>query len=302
MAGDWILIRKELRDDPRVVEIACALGLDQHGVVGRLVAVWSWADSHTENGEILSAKRPQNVQNENDASATLYAHIDYITGTNGFAEALQNCDWLHKTERGILFPDYEVYNGKSGKRRQLDAKRKRAERSETASTKRPKNVRKTSAKRPHESGLQNRTEQKSTEQKRRFSNSNRSGVEKPLSVEASDAGSPPAATAANPAAGLAFPIVGHKGPEVSLPPKLFAELVAAYPGLDVLAELRKARAWLIANPSRKPTAMGLSRFLARWVNRASDYRASARGAAPATRAAGYDRSAAQKNILEGLEL
>jgi hypothetical protein len=42
----------------------------------------------------------------------------------------------------------------------------------------------------------------------------------------------------------------------------------AYPAMDVLAECRKAKAWLSVHP--KKTASGMPRFLVKWLNRAAD--------------------------------
>ncbi len=44
----------------------------------------------------------------------------------------------------------------------------------------------------------------------------------------------------------------------------------AYPGVDVLAEVEKARAWLGANPTRRKTHGGVARFLVAWFSRAQD--------------------------------
>ncbi|RMH40934.1 MAG: DUF4373 domain-containing protein, partial [Gammaproteobacteria bacterium] len=42
---------------------------------------------------------------------------------------------------------------------------------------------------------------------------------------------------------------------------------AAVPGVDVLAELRKMRLWLDANPSKRKTPKGIRRFVASWLSR-----------------------------------
>ena len=44
----------------------------------------------------------------------------------------------------------------------------------------------------------------------------------------------------------------------------------AYPGLDVLAECRKAMAWIHANTTKRKTARGMPAFLVRWLNKAND--------------------------------
>lgn len=67
-------------------------------------------------------------------------------------------------------------------------------------------------------------------------------------------------------AALTFPIIGTKGSEWGLSQQQLDAWVSAYPSLDVLAECRKARAWLEAN--NRKTAGGMPRFLVSWLNRA----------------------------------
>ena len=50
MAGDWIKVEKELNDKPEVRRMARALHLSRFDIVGRLVSVWSWADTHSFTG------------------------------------------------------------------------------------------------------------------------------------------------------------------------------------------------------------------------------------------------------------
>lgn len=42
----------------------------------------------------------------------------------------------------------------------------------------------------------------------------------------------------------------------------------AFPKVDVLAEIRKARAWCLSNPKNRKTRAGASRFLNSWLSRA----------------------------------
>jgi hypothetical protein len=49
-----------------------------------------------------------------------------------------------------------------------------------------------------------------------------------------------------------------------------ASLQVAYPGVDVLAEVHKARAWLESNPGRRKTHGGVARFLNAWMSREQD--------------------------------
>ena len=45
----------------------------------------------------------------------------------------------------------------------------------------------------------------------------------------------------------------------------------AYPGVDLLAECRKAKVWLEANPTRMKTFRGMKAFLANWFTKAQDH-------------------------------
>lgn len=49
-----------------------------------------------------------------------------------------------------------------------------------------------------------------------------------------------------------------------------AEYEMAYPRIDVTAELRKARAWSIANPAQRKTPRGASKFVNGWLSRANE--------------------------------
>jgi hypothetical protein len=69
-------------------------------------------------------------------------------------------------------------------------------------------------------------------------------------------------------AGASF--VLDDGTEFIPPADLLAELRAAFPRLDLAAELAKVRAWCAANPSMRKTRRGAAKFLNGWLNRAND--------------------------------
>ncbi len=46
-------------------------------------------------------------------------------------------------------------------------------------------------------------------------------------------------------------------------------LQSLYPNVSVVDELRKALAWLEANPTRRKTDRGMARFLVGWLNKSS---------------------------------
>jgi len=65
---------------------------------------------------------------------------------------------------------------------------------------------------------------------------------------------------------MRFPL--KSGAEWEADGDLLRLLSGAYPRLNVLGELEKARAWLTVNPSRRKTARGMPRFLKTWMARA----------------------------------
>ena len=86
--------------------------------------------------------------------------------------------------------------------------------------------------------------------------------------ESGQAGSKPSATA-DPVV-LTFPTVGTGAKEWGLHQSKLAEYVGSYPGIDVLAECRKALQWLRDNPKKRKTATGMPRFLGSWLGRCQD--------------------------------
>lgn len=50
MAGDWLKVRLDLRNDPAVIGMAEKLGIDQDTVVGKLIRLWSWFDLQSRDG------------------------------------------------------------------------------------------------------------------------------------------------------------------------------------------------------------------------------------------------------------
>ena len=66
---------------------------------------------------------------------------------------------------------------------------------------------------------------------------------------------------------LVFPVVGRHAGDWPLTAEQLAEWAALFPGLDIHAEARKARAWVGANPRNRKTASGMARFLVGWFTR-----------------------------------
>ena len=108
MAGDWIKMRGNLWDDPRVAKIVDMTDSSEAAVIGALYWLWATADQHTEDGIM--------------PGLTLRS-IDRKTGVKGFAEALCAIDWLVDHPEGVRIVDFEKHNGSSAKKRCQTAKR-----------------------------------------------------------------------------------------------------------------------------------------------------------------------------------
>lgn len=118
MAGDWIKMRGNLWDDPRVARICDITDQGEAAVIGGLYWLWATADQHTENG-IMPGLTGRS--------------IDRKTGIPGFADALIQIGWLADHPDGVRIINFEEHNGASAKRRSLDAQRKANVRSMSAS-------------------------------------------------------------------------------------------------------------------------------------------------------------------------
>lgn len=117
MAGDWIKMRNDLSEDPAVIGMASALGLDEFAVVGRLHCLWAWADSQSRDGH---------------AAGVTGSWIDRKVQRDGFAKAMCDVSWLAFNESGVIFPKFENHNGNTGKTRAMGAQRKQNQRSRDA--------------------------------------------------------------------------------------------------------------------------------------------------------------------------
>lgn len=109
MAELWVKIEKSTPDKPEIFEIAAELDIDPDAVLGKLVRVWCWVDSNSADGHIKSVT---------------HVLIDRLTGHKGFAQAMETCGWLTKTE----IPNFHRHLGESAKKRAKDAERKRKSR------------------------------------------------------------------------------------------------------------------------------------------------------------------------------
>ena len=74
---------------------------------------------------------------------------------------------------------------------------------------------------------------------------------------------------------MMFPCVGAK--KIWNLTQSFVDMIRVdFPNLDVLAEIKKSHAWVVANPGKRKTHRGMPAFLVRWMTRVTD-RGGSRG-------------------------
>ncbi|QDU82640.1 hypothetical protein Pla110_44010 [Polystyrenella longa] len=135
MAGNWIKVNCDLATTPEVLMMADQLDSDEDMIVGKLIRLWSWFDTHTEDGscEKISVK-----------------FIDRHVRLEGFAKAMMEAGWLCENKGIVSLPSWEEHNGETAKRRAKDNKRKGQK--SPASKKNPKSVQNDSENIPDERG------------------------------------------------------------------------------------------------------------------------------------------------------
>lgn len=108
MAGDWLKFEKATPDKPEVFAIAARLDMDPDAVVGKLIRVWSWFDTHTVDG---------------NGRGVTPALLDRVAGVAGFVKAMASEGWVAVTPDGVSLPNFDRHTGETSKSRALGAKR-----------------------------------------------------------------------------------------------------------------------------------------------------------------------------------
>lgn len=116
MAGEWLKFEKATPDKPEVFAIAARLDIDPDAVVGKLIRVWSWFDTHTVDG------------NGRGVTAAL---LDRIATVTGFTRAMEAEGWLVVNDCGVSLPNFDRHTGETAKGRALGAKRSAEHRSKS---------------------------------------------------------------------------------------------------------------------------------------------------------------------------
>lgn len=242
MAGDWIKMRADLLTHPKVVRIASALKADNLRTVGGLMSVWCLFDAHSIDGSL------------DYTPEALDLHLRW----EGFAQAMAAVKWLEISPEKLSLPQFDTHNGASAKRRAQDADRKREVRNLSASD---------------ADNLRTREEKRREEKKEKKT---------PSAPRPADAPPDEFHAEPQPSAPPVLTITTNTGKPYPIHQELIDDWTRDFPGVSVLAELRHARAWCEASPTRRKTAGGMKRFLVGWLGRSHDRSGSRQPAAPST--------------------
>jgi len=104
MAGDWIKMTTCLARKPEVIGLSVRLKLDEFSIVGRLHALWSWADEQSLDGVNLNVTE---------------SFIDRLTNCPGFSVALRKVGGLQGRDGALTLPNFDRHNGQTAKTRAL---------------------------------------------------------------------------------------------------------------------------------------------------------------------------------------
>lgn len=104
---NWIKMRSNLWDDPRINQICDLTSKRENEVIGSLYWLWAMADQQSVDG---------NLKGYSPASIDRKAYI------KGFSAALVKVGWLLETEDGVQVARFDEHNGASAKRRAVMAK------------------------------------------------------------------------------------------------------------------------------------------------------------------------------------
>lgn len=96
----WIKIDHSTGTKPEVFMLAQKMSITRAEALGHLIAIWIWFDQVSDDGSIKGNK----------------AMIDSLS-REGFAEALEELNWLKETNGVLAIPNFCNHNGQTAKQR-----------------------------------------------------------------------------------------------------------------------------------------------------------------------------------------
>jgi hypothetical protein len=227
----------------------------RNAVTGALLSVWGVARNRGK----------RNSQTDLLLAGCSLFTLDDIADIPGFGAAMAEVGWAVETDEGVVLPSFfrEFNTDPNGKTNTSAERQKRY---------REKKKGKGDVTRDVDADVTRDVTRDVTlrprEEKRREENKESLPTEV-ISSEPPAATHEPIPTEPAPEVILTFPTVGNVK-SWDLNASHIRTWQEAYPGLDVLAECRKALAWVVSNPGKAKTARGMTAFLNSWLARVND--------------------------------
>lgn len=108
MAGEWIKMRTNLWNDPRVSHLCDLTGCEEAAVIGGLYWLWAMADDHSADGTLPGMTA---------------AAVTRKTGVPNLGSALTEIGWIEENDGCLHIFKFDDHNGASAKSRAQTAKR-----------------------------------------------------------------------------------------------------------------------------------------------------------------------------------
>jgi len=108
LSAEWIKMRGNLWDDPRVAKLCDLTGQPEAMIIGALYWLWATADQHTEDGFMPGMSLRM---------------LDRKTGVKGLGDGLVAIGWVTCSDDGVTISNFQEHNGSSAKKRLMTARR-----------------------------------------------------------------------------------------------------------------------------------------------------------------------------------
>lgn len=230
---DWFRVDSGLPQHHKLGRLARTLGSPRAHVGWSLVVLWSWAAKNREDGNL------------GGLDAEELAEISAWDGDpDAWRAALLRARLIDESDNG----DLEIH-GWIERQPLLKRRDWRSQKQRVRTTGRARDVHATATRR---ASTDRQTDKQTDKQKE----------------DCAEPPKKPAASAPPPADSLLeFTTIGNGPCLWHLTRAQVEKWAIAFPGVDVLAEARKALAWLDAHPTRRKTARGMPGMLVRWLTR-----------------------------------
>lgn len=239
----WIPLHDDIWENIKTFKLVKILGIDVCKAVGHLIALWHFT--------------LRNVPEEGDLELYGIEHIEKAAkwdgGSGEFVSAMQEVGFMDDFRIHSWDKHAEMYHSRMATADVNREKTKervrlwREKRKSNDDVTKSRNVTVTKCNAPILSNQANHIESNQAKQ-------STSGAPSPTDSKPKE----------EPV--LTFPCSGDKS-EWHLYPSKEKEWQASFPGLIVLQECKKARQWILDNPTKRKTYNGMTRFLGAWLGR-----------------------------------